>query len=46
MQVVDGLLEQVGIVSWGPGEFCGMIDSPTVYVNVSKYIQWITNSIS
>ena len=46
VQVVDGLLEQVGVVSWGPGEFCGMVNSPTVYVNVSGFIGWINSNIS
>ena len=46
MQSIDGHIEQVGIVSWGPGETCGTVNAPMVYAKVSGYIDWISRNIA
>ena len=42
---MGGLVEQVGIVSWGPGDTCGTVNAPMVYGQVSGYIDWIATNI-
>ncbi|XP_067004211.2 phenoloxidase-activating factor 2 [Anabrus simplex] len=39
---VDGRYFQVGIVSWGVG--CGKEDVPGLYVDVTKFINWIVET--
>ena len=35
---------QVGIVSWGPDEGCGLADLFGVYVNLERYTDWIAEN--
>ena len=35
---------QVGIVSWGPDEGCGLADLFGVYVNLERYTDWIAQN--
>lgn len=37
----DGNVEQVGITSWIAADPCGQVNAPSVYVQVSAYIDWI-----
>ena len=43
MKIVDGVAYIYGIVSFGRG--CGRIGNPGVYVKVSKYVDWIQETI-
>jgi len=36
---------QVGIVSWGPPQGCGLVNSYGVYVDIAKYADWISDRI-
>jgi secreted trypsin-like serine protease len=42
--VFSGGPVQVGIVSWGPGEGCGLTNLYGVYVRLSKYLNWIADN--
>lgn len=44
--VRSGGYKQVGVVSWGPGQACGLTDVYGVYVNLPLYNNWITATIS
>ena len=41
----DCSAEIIGIVSFGLGG-CGLVDTPAVYVRVSRYIPWIESVIN
>ncbi|XP_036382604.1 tissue-type plasminogen activator [Megalops cyprinoides] len=40
----DGRLTLMGLISWGDG--CGKKDTPGVYTRVTRYIDWITNTMT
>ncbi|CAH1778260.1 unnamed protein product [Owenia fusiformis] len=40
-----GQYHMVGLVSWGSGLRCGLMDNPTVYTNVFMYNAWIEKTI-
>lgn len=42
--IYDGLFFLVGVVSYG--KECGKGDLPTVYMNVSYYIDWIHENLN
>ena len=46
LTVVSGGPLQVGIVSWGPGNGCGLTNLFGVYTKVSNYYAWITAQIA
>uniref|UniRef100_T1GCD4 Peptidase S1 domain-containing protein n=1 Tax=Megaselia scalaris TaxID=36166 RepID=T1GCD4_MEGSC len=39
----DGLVQIVGVVSWGYIP-CGMAGQPSIYTNVASYVEWIATS--
>lgn len=46
MQTVNGQVEQVGITSWISGTPCGQVNAPSVYVQVSAFVEWIHHHIT
>lgn len=44
--VLSGGYKQVGVVSWGPAQACGLSDVTGVYVNLPIYDDWIAKTIS
>jgi secreted trypsin-like serine protease len=41
----DGDIVQVGVVSWGARDGCGLADLYGVYVRLSEYADWIAAKI-
>lgn len=44
--VLSGGYKQVGVVSWGPAQACGLTATSGVYVNLPIYGDWIATIIS
>jgi secreted trypsin-like serine protease len=45
LTVYSGGPVQAGIVSWGPGNGCGLTNLFGVYVRVSQYLDWISSKM-
>lgn len=42
-QIADGSWDVHGVVSFGSGQGCNILQKPTVFTQVSSYINWMNN---